>query len=57
VAERTRAGAGGAVVMGSNLAWSLNYFFFFPTFEKFLFFGGLSCRLFNPYVWVLVPAL
>ena len=44
LAEWVRAGTAGQVVMGSNPAWSLN--FFFPsTFENFLsFFGGLVCR-------------
>ena len=44
VAERTRAWAGGTVVLGSNPVWSMN-FFFFPHFRKISkFFGGLSCR-------------
>ena len=43
VAERTRAWAGGTVVLGSNPVWSMN--FFFPHFRKISkFFGGLSCR-------------
>ena len=45
LAERTRAGAGGTVVVGWNPACSLNFSFFSPTFEKFLsFFGGLVCQ-------------
>ena len=43
VAERTRAWAGGTVVLGSNPVWSMS--FFFPHFRKISkFFGGLSCR-------------
>ena len=37
VAERTRAWAGGTVVLGSNPVWFMN-FFFFLTFGKFLSF-------------------
>ena len=45
VAERTRAWAGGMVVLGLNPVWSMNFFFFFPHFRKISkFFGGLSCR-------------
>ena len=38
LAERSRAGAGEAVVLGSNPAWIFGFFFFFFTFEKFLSF-------------------
>ena len=33
-----RAGTGGAVVVGSNLAWIFEFFFFSSTFENFLSF-------------------
>ena len=40
LAERSRAGAGAgeAVVLGSNPAWIFGFFFFSSTFEKFLSF-------------------
>ena len=42
LAERSRAGAGEAVVLGSNPAWIFGFFFFFFHFRKISkFFGGL----------------
>ena len=38
LAKRIRAGAGGTVVMGSNPARSLTFFFLSLTFENFLSF-------------------
>ena len=40
MAEWTRVGAGGAVVMGSNLFQSMN-FLFISALKKFQVFGGL----------------
>ena len=54
LAERTRTGAGGTVVMCSNAAWSLNFFSFFY-FSKC--FGGLVAGTRSAKFPVPVPGL
>ena len=57
VAERTRAWAGGAVVLGSNPVWSMIFIFFLP-FEKFLsFLAGLVASTRSAKFPVPVPGL
>ena len=57
--ERTRVGAGGTVVVGSNPAQSLDFFFFLSlTFENFFkFFGGLVAGARSAKFSVPVPGL
>ena len=58
VAERTRAWAGGTVVLGSNPVWSMNFLFFFLTFENFLsFLAGLVAGTRSANFPVPVPGL
>ena len=44
LAERARAGAGGAVIIGSNPVLDLWTFFFFHFRNFSKFFSGLLCR-------------
>ena len=44
VAEWSRAWAGGTVIMGSNPASFMKFFFLSLSKNMFKFFGGLSCR-------------
>ena len=57
VDEWTRAGAGGAVVVGSNPAQSMIFFFFFRSQKISMFFGGLVTGTPSANFPVLVPVL